>query len=66
VRAGIFRRRAASLKTLRRWVTMKHIRGISSGKVATADALADLYNAIWQIWLDYIYTKKNAIVTPSS
>ena len=45
---------------------MKHIRGISSGKVAKADALSDLYNALWQTWLDYVYTKKNAIITPSS
>lgn len=45
---------------------MKHIRGITSGKMAKADALADLYNALWQTWLDYVYTKKNAIVTPTS
>ena len=43
---------------------MKHIRRISVAKTVTADALSDLYNAIWQSWLDYVYTKKNQIVTP--
>lgn len=43
---------------------MKHIRHISMAKTVKADALADLYNAIWQSWLDFVYTKKNQIVTP--
>ena len=42
---------------------MKHIRHVSvSRDVAKADALADLYNSIWQAWLDFVYTKKNQIV----
>jgi hypothetical protein len=49
-------------RKIRRGITMKHIRGISASKVVKADALADLYNAIWQAWLDYVYTKKNAVI----
>ncbi len=45
---------------------MKHLRGISSNKVVKADALADLYNAIWQAWLDFVYNKKNANIAPTS
>ena len=46
---------------------MKHIRRISMAKTVKAfkaDAKADLYNAVWQSWLDFVYTKKNQIVTP--
>lgn len=43
---------------------MKHIRQISAAKAKKADALGDLYNAVWQAWLDFVYTKKNQIVTP--
>ncbi len=45
---------------------MKHLRGISSSRVVRADALSDLYNAVWQAWLDYVYTKKNAIITTTT
>lgn len=45
---------------------MKHIRSVSSNKAVRADALADFYNAVWQAWLDYIYAKKNEIITPAS
>lgn len=41
---------------------MKHIRHVSACKSMKADALADLYNSIWQAWLDFVYTKKNQIV----
>ncbi|HRI87123.1 MAG TPA: hypothetical protein PLJ47_07065 [Candidatus Hydrogenedentes bacterium] len=40
---------------------MKHIRQISVTRAKKADALADLYNTIWQAWLDFVYTKKNQI-----
>ncbi|MCC6152375.1 MAG: hypothetical protein IT367_01365 [Candidatus Hydrogenedentes bacterium] len=46
---------------------MKHIRQVSASKAAVtvkADAKADLYNSVWQAWLDFVYTKKNQIVTP--
>ena len=44
---------------------MKHIRGISSARSVKADALSDLYNSIWQAWLDFVYTKKNQIIPTS-
>lgn len=45
---------------------MKHIRRISVHRAVKADALADLYNAIWQAWLDFVYTKKNQIIPVES
>lgn len=49
---------------------MKHIRRISAAgeaaKTISADAKADLYNSLWQAWLDYVYTKKNQIVPVTS
>ena len=46
---------------------MKHIRRISMAKAAgraiSADAKADLYNSVWQAWLDFVYTKKNQVIT---
>ncbi len=41
---------------------MKHIRLITETRARKADALADLYNSIWQAWLDFVYTKKNQII----
>ncbi len=43
---------------------MKHIRQVSAAKAVKADALSDLYNSVWAAWLDFVYTKKNQIVTP--
>jgi len=50
---------------------MKHIRPLTvahagTAKVICADAKADLYNAVWQAWLDFVYTKKNQVVTPGT
>ena len=41
---------------------MKHIRRISLSRSVKADALSDLYNAVWQAWLDFVYTKKNQVI----
>jgi len=50
---------------------MKHIRTITAAHSGTvramqADAKADLYNAMWQAWLDFVYAKKNQTVPVTS
>lgn len=45
---------------------MKHLRHITAAKAVKADALADLYNAVWQAWLDFVYTKKNQVIPTTS
>ena len=45
-------------------VIMQNASAAKAVNAFKADAKSDLYNAIWQSWLDYVYTKKNQIVTP--
>jgi hypothetical protein len=37
---------------------MKHIKTIT---VTKADAFANLFNAVWRAWQDFLYEKKNDI-----
>jgi hypothetical protein len=55
---------ARHFETTQEICSMKHIRQVSVARTVKADALSDLYNSIWQAWLDFVYTKKNQIVTP--
>ena len=38
---------------------MKHVRALTVRRAVKASALDDFLNAVWQAWLDYIFSKKN-------
>lgn len=44
---------------------MKHVRSISNPPRVRADAYGDFLNALWQAWLEFVFTKKNETL-PSS